>query len=215
MIRLTRGPKPKVLAENEERWTKEYAELRAGGDVPKAAAFRYRDPEIKEAVIRDSHRKCIYCESRPLHVTPGDVEHQRPKSKFPQEIVNWENLGFVCPDCNREKGDFHDDAEPMVDPFNEDPAMFIRFAGPAVFEQPGSRRGIVSIRKLSLDRAELLERRGEHLRKVQSLLNSWAALPDGPARDEIASEVRALANDPGEYAAATRAFLALEGPDVQ
>lgn len=208
MIRLHRGPKPEVLVQNAVTWTGEFLRLKNGDTtVPEAAATRYRNPEIKTAVVADSHGKCIYCESRPLHVTPGQVEHILPKSVFPEKIVEWSNLGFVCPDCNREKSDFHDAEEPIVDPFVEDPADFLWFAGPMVFERAGSARGIVTIHKLALDRAELMERRAEHLRSLQTLLNVWARLPDGSARGAVAEQIRAHADDPGEYAAATQSFL--------
>ncbi len=151
----------------------------------------------------------MYCESRPLHVAPGDVEHLLPKSRFPDLIVEWDNLAFVCPDCNRGKGDYYDQSEPVINPFVEDPAAHLRFAGPLVLELPADARGIVTIRKLKLDRAELVERRADHIRHLQDAVNSWAALPDGPARDEVAAGIRALAHDSGEYAAVTRSFLAL------
>jgi uncharacterized protein (TIGR02646 family) len=215
VIRLRKGPEPQVLVENAATWTAEYLRLQAREDgVPAAAAVRYRHPEVKAAVKRDAHGKCIYCESEPLHVTPGDVEHLLPKSRFPELVVAWDNLAFVCPDCNRAKGDFHDETQAVVNPFREDPGQFLHFAGPMVFERAGSTRGIVTVRKLELDRAELVERRADHLRKIQSLLHTWALLPEGPARDEIASEIRVRAEDPGEYAATTRAFLQQSGFDV-
>ncbi len=209
VIRLRRGQKPAILVANEQAWTAEYLRLRAGDpNVPQAAATRYRHPDIKAQVKADSYNKCIYCESCPLHVSPGAVEHILPKAHFPNRVVDWTNLGFVCTDCNTTKGDYQSDTEPIVDPFHEEPERFIRFAGALVFEQPGERRGIVTIRKLGLHRGELVERRADHLRGIQTLLNSWAQMPQGPARDEVAEEIRERAADSGEYAAATRAFLA-------
>jgi uncharacterized protein (TIGR02646 family) len=210
MIRVRRGSKPEILVQREQTWTDEYRRLRAGdAGVPAAAATRYRHPAIKAQCQADAHEKCIYCESQPLAVSPGAVEHLQPKSKFPDLIVAWENLAFVCPECNTTKGDYYDEAQPVVDPFTEDPADFIRFAGPMVLEQPGSQRGIVTIRKLELDRGKLVSRRAEHLREIQALLNTWALMEDGSAKIEVEAEIRRRAEDSGEYAAATRAFLAL------
>jgi uncharacterized protein (TIGR02646 family) len=212
VIPINRGPKPDILVEKEQEWTEEYRRFLDGDSgVPDAARTRYRHTEIKDALIRDSHEKCIYCESAPRHVAPGDVEHLKPKSHFPDQIVEWENLGFVCPECNLAKSDFYDDSEPVIDPYTEDPANFLRFGGPMVFEQPGSARGIVTIRKLELDRLELFERRADHLRRLQDLLNVWTSIPSGPAKDEIAAEIRNAREDPQEYAAASRAFLAMSG----
>ena len=212
MIRIIRGPKPAILVEREREWTEEYRRLRDGDPgVPQAARTRYRHREIKDAVVRDSHEKCIYCESSPRHVAPGDVEHLKPKSRFPDEVVEWENLGFVCPECNLAKRDYYDDREPVVNPYTEDPDEFLRFGGPMVFEQPGNARGIVTIRRLELDRPELFERRADHLRGLQDLLNVWASLPNGPAKKAIAADIRKAREDPEEYAAASRAFLAAIG----
>lgn len=212
MIPVSRGQWPQILAEKAEEWTEEYRRYLANDpEVPAEAAIRYRHRDIKAALIRDSHEKCIYCESAPRHVAPGDVEHIKPKRHFPDLVVDWENLGFVCPECNTAKGDYFDNTEPVVDPYNEDPAEFIRFGGPMVFEQPGNGRGIVTIRKLELDRPELLERRAEHLRDLQNLMNSWAAMPEGPAKDQLAEDIQAASNEPAEYAAASRAFLDISG----
>lgn len=209
MIRVSKGAKPPVLVRSESGWTDEYRRLRDGDDsVPAAAATRYRHPDIKAAVMRDSHDKCIYCESRPSAVDWGHVEHMMPKSAFPHLVVDWNNLGFVCGRCNVAKGDYHDERARLVDPFREEPADFFWFAGPLMLGAPGNDRGRVSVRKLGLDRAELIERRVDHLRRLEGLLDSWARLDEGPAKEFAAEELARLAKDDGEYAAATRAFLA-------
>jgi hypothetical protein len=193
-------------------WTDEYVRLRRGEDgIPDATRYRYRDPEIKQAVLEESYEKCIYCESKPRHVSPGDVEHLKPKAAFPELIVEWSNLGFVCPECNRAKGDFHDETEPIVNPYLEEPSDYLYFAGAWVFERPGNARGIVTIKKLALDRGSLVERRFEQIRAIQDLLNVWAALRDGAAKDEIAAEIRKRAEDRSEYAACIRSFFRSSG----
>jgi 5-methylcytosine-specific restriction endonuclease McrA len=216
VIRLNKGPLPSVLRRHATRWKDEYRHRVIEGDesVAKAAETRYRDPEIKQAVLVEANEKCIYCESKPRHVSPGDVEHLLPKSRFPEFIVEWDNLGFVCSECNRRKGDYFDENEPIVNPFAEDPESFLLFAGAIVAERPGSRRGIVTIKGLGLGRGELVERRTELLRRAQSLINTWAGMPEGPAREAVAGEIRAMGSDSSEYAAAARSYLRLTGPDA-
>lgn len=216
MIRLSKGPLPNVLRHHAAEWREEYRRRVVDGEesVPKAAETRYRDPEIKQAVLAEANEKCIYCESKPRHVSPGDVEHLLPKSKFPELVVEWSNLGFVCSECNRRKGDYHDENEPIVNPFVEDPKTFLLFAGAIVAERPGSRRGIVTIKKLGLGRGELVERRTELLRRTQSLINTWANMPAGPAREAVAEEIRSMGAASSEYAAAARSYLRLTGPDA-
>ena len=85
MIHLTKGAPPQVLVDNAATWTAELVSL-AGNDrqVTRNVRERYGHPDIKSAVSRDSRGKCIYCESKVQHVTHGDIEHIRPKSKFPE-----------------------------------------------------------------------------------------------------------------------------------
>ena len=72
----------------------------------------YRDPKLKVEMERIFGNKCAYCESDFGHVTPGDVEHFRPKLEIrtPQGSIKpgyywlageWENLLTACPKCNR------------------------------------------------------------------------------------------------------------------
>ncbi|WP_321395882.1 HNH endonuclease signature motif containing protein [Emcibacter sp.] len=107
MIKLDKLPKPQVLEDNEENWTDEYLKLKAGDDtVPKAARFRYRHPDIKETLRQETFEKCVYCESKISHVFPGETDHIIPVTKAEDKIVSWDNLAYVCKECNREKSDY-------------------------------------------------------------------------------------------------------------
>lgn len=73
----------------------------------------YKDPEVKEALMKLFHKKCAYCESIMLHVSPADIDHFRPKSrarrkKFKPKYIGyfwlaaeWSNLLPSCIICNR------------------------------------------------------------------------------------------------------------------
>lgn len=123
MIRLTKGPLPGVLRRHATKWREEYRRRVVEGDesIAKASETRYRDSEIKQGVLAEANEKCIYCESKPRHVSPGDVEHLLPKSQFPELIVERRNPGFVCSECNRRKGDYFDENEPIVIRFPRTP----------------------------------------------------------------------------------------------
>ncbi len=72
----------------------------------------YRDPQVKEALIKLFKGKCAYCESAFLHVYSGDVEHFRPKGEI-EEVTppkkpgyfwlaaDWDNLLLSCRNCNQ------------------------------------------------------------------------------------------------------------------
>ena len=125
MILLTKGAEPNVLVQNGTSWTAELLQLISSGEVvPERIWSRYKHPEIKMAVQRDSKEKCIYCESAVLHVSHGDIEHMRPKKKFPALTYVWTNLGLACTKCNGAKSDQFPDATPPVNPYSEDPSQF-------------------------------------------------------------------------------------------
>ena len=65
----------------------------------------YKHPDNKRVLEEVSFGKCIYCEAKVTDVYYGDVEHIKPKLKFPELEFDWDNLGFVCAKCNGEKHD--------------------------------------------------------------------------------------------------------------
>jgi hypothetical protein len=215
VIKLERGDKPAILLSNEAPWTAEYCQRLDGDEsVPVAALTRYRHKEIKAAVIRDANGKCIYCESKPLAVYPGAVEHILPKGRdrFPERALDWTNLGFVCHECNREKGDYWNEDAPILDPFVDEPQKHLLFFGPLVLGRDESVRGVVTVHELKLDRRDdLIERKSEHIRSVKQYIRSWKSTGDGPLKRVLAEQIREFAARDQEYTATTRALLDLEG----
>ena len=121
MIRLTKAHKPGVLGNQADAWTREYLELlEAGDEVPDSVRYRYRHPDVKEALRTEASYKCIYCESKISHVFPGETDHLAPVSERPDLYVRWENLGYVCKECNRAKGAYYSEAEPLINPFTDE-----------------------------------------------------------------------------------------------
>jgi 5-methylcytosine-specific restriction endonuclease McrA len=106
MIRLKKLPEPEYLARNASEWARVLLEKLAANQVPSATEkSRYRHPDIKAALISETHGKCDYCESRLLHIHHGDVEHFYPKSLAPAKTFEWKNLTLACEICNQNKSD--------------------------------------------------------------------------------------------------------------
>jgi uncharacterized protein (TIGR02646 family) len=97
----------------------EKAKKLADDKVPVKVDFSaYRDPKVKEILLKVFNHKCAYCESNFTHVGPGAVEHFRPKgidrrkNKTPIKefqgyywlAADWNNLLLSCTDCNSERG---------------------------------------------------------------------------------------------------------------
>jgi uncharacterized protein (TIGR02646 family) len=80
----------------------------------------YRNKDVKSALIKLFQSKCAYCESYIMRVSPGAIEHFRPKTEVHEKIAGvkkdnviypgyywlgseWKNLLFSCTDCNTKR----------------------------------------------------------------------------------------------------------------
>ena len=94
MIKINKGTKPKILEDNAQQWTAEYlAALKQPTPVPSHIKSRYQNSEIKDALEKETHGKCAYCESKFKHIAFGDIEHILPKNQNarPELYVEWTN----------------------------------------------------------------------------------------------------------------------------
>jgi hypothetical protein len=180
--------------------------------VPAAARFRYRHPDIKAALRGESYDKCIYCESKVSHTFPGETDHLAPVSKRPDLVVEWTNLAYVCTECNREKLDYYSEAEPIVNPYDDDPRDYVMFYGPIVLHRAGNAKGYRTVQKLKLTaRLALIERRKERIEALQTLLDLFARTEPGPTRDLIADQIRGACAADKEFSAFLTAFVYQSG----
>jgi uncharacterized protein (TIGR02646 family) len=200
VIRLAKTAEPQVLVLNKGMWTAEYRE---GAD-----RRRYAHPDIREALRSETAQKCAYCESWMEHVSPANVEHIAPKSRFRELVVEWTNLTLACSNCNTSKGTYWEDACRLLNPYEDEPSEHLRWAGPMLFHITADR-GRVTIRRLNLNRAELMHQRGEALDRVRWILDLMESNPE-PVRLALSEDLRALGEVDAEYSAAGRAFLAQE-----
>lgn len=141
---------------------------------PESLKTNYKHPDNKEALLRASHGKCMYCESQVSHVYFGDIEHFRPKAadKYPELEFVWDNLGYCCARCNNTKKDQFDTTCPLIDPYSEDPNAHLLAFGSAVIHKAGSERGAITIATTGLNRAELIEKRAIRLSQLQNSLDA-------------------------------------------
>ena len=156
--------------------------------------------------MAESNGKCIYCESKIKHVDHGEIEHIKPKSKYPQEIFTWENMGFVCAICNNKKNDRYDPSIPIINPYIEGPSDYLVVVGAAFFARPGSDRAQITIETVELNRVELVERRNDRIKQLHTLLEKANRLPE-TLKKAVWDEIRAFVSESSEYSAATNAFL--------
>lgn len=207
MIKLKKGEIPQTLLQNCAAWTQELKNNIAAGDVPsETLKRRYNSLEIKSAIIKETHGKCAYCESKVRHIAHGDIEHIVPKSKTPDLWFEWTNLTLACTVCNNNKSD----CEGIIDPHKVDPVDHFWFAGSVIFPKPNSQVGTLTESVLKLNRPELVDRRNDRLKALEKIVRianqqtdpaTRAAIVNDLVSNELADEV--------EYAGMLREFVAV------
>lgn len=77
---------------------------------------------IKEQLLHMSNNKCAYCEA-PLDISGSymEIEHFYPKSKYPEKVVEWENLLPSCKRCNIKKGSIDPNDFNIINPTTVNP----------------------------------------------------------------------------------------------
>lgn len=91
---------------NSDKTTERRGELIAEGKYIYKNVYdnRYKKEDIKEALKRGSHKKCVYCEKN-VNDENFPVEHYRPKSVYYWLAYSWDNLLLSCDKCNTKKSD--------------------------------------------------------------------------------------------------------------
>jgi hypothetical protein len=169
---------------------------------PKALADgNYKHPTNKAALAEATHYKCMYCETKIGHVNFGHVEHIKPKApdRFPELEFEWSNLGYVCDRCNNAKSSKYFPGAEFVDPFCEDPSDELMPCGPFVFGRQGSERGELTVNELTLNRSQLVERRGARIQAIQKAYVAAVRAGNVAVRDSALRELRKEAEPDQEY----------------
>lgn len=204
MRRLTKGTEPEVLVTNGAQWNKEYEEAhRAGTLGPRHEHWRHGD--IRGALSAETLRKCAYCEGFVGDVSYPHVEHIKPKSHFPGLSHVWTNLTWACEPCNKKKGDYYDQSEPVLDPYEDEATEHLDFFGGIVTVKSNSTRGEITRTLLQLNRIDLAYSRLSRLMSIEDLYDKWKAADD-PLRDVLAKAIRTNVLE-GEFTATVTQFL--------
>lgn len=77
---------------------------------------------LKDSLLELSHEKCAYCECK-LKVESKymQVDHFQDKHHYPDKVLAWDNLLPSCNDCNTSKSNHDVVANPIVNPFVDNP----------------------------------------------------------------------------------------------
>jgi uncharacterized protein (TIGR02646 family) len=141
--------------------------------------------------------RCMYC----VDSHGCDIEHFRPKGRFPTHAFQWPNLLLCCTECGRFKGvQFPtEDGQPLlIDPTAEDPWQHLDFdpdtgdltARFDVQAYDWSRKGAKTVEVLRLDRREALGNVYKAtFRRLCRIVQTWLAA-DAITVPELLAELR-------------------------
>lgn len=118
MIKISKVQCPSELTEQvKATLTQEY--INTGKSV-------WRKTYIKESLLLSTHNKCAYCECL-LNKESNylEVEHFHYKDKYPDEVVEWDNLLPSCKRCNTTKGSYDTYINDFVNPSITNPKEHI------------------------------------------------------------------------------------------
>ncbi|MGA9658335.1 MAG: HNH endonuclease, partial [Asticcacaulis sp.] len=135
--------------------------------------YRYRHKDIKSSLVAETSNKCVYCESKIGHNTPGDVEHKIPSSIDADKHFEWDNLTVACTECNRRKNAYFSVEAPFLDPYVDDVESRLVHVGPVVCWAPGDATAEISVRTLEMHdstRHQLIMRKIEAIDRLNNIV---------------------------------------------
>lgn len=194
MIKLNRGEKPEALTDEIcEELTRIYSKNHEK-DVWNSPGIK---KPLKEALLEMTHSKCSYCECK-INVESKDVtiDHFKPKSLYPELVVEWENLFPVCLRCNREKSDCD---EILLNPCENEPKDFIALSKQNPFRLKGIDEfgiGKKTISKIALNDPErvMVERMTQWEDIHQKLEETYEDLQDYGYQKKYGTRLKKLLN---------------------
>lgn len=210
MRKLEKNAKPQVLEENENTWLADFKADQANS----TKRYRYRDKDIKDALKVETGSKCVYCESKIGHNTPGDIEHKIPSSKNVDLHFAWNNLTIACTECNRRKNDYYQVGLEFLDPYVDEVEELLEHHGPIVYWLARSKRAEISIRTLELNsqnRLPLVLHKIEKIEEVSNLFERYESEPNETLKALLRRKLLEMTNASSEYSGMVKEVLAKKG----
>lgn len=208
MIKINKLAEPSILVKNGKKWTEEHLEnIKKGIESSQYLKTRYSHSEIKEQIVKETHGKCVYCESKLMHIHHGDIEHIYPKSLDESKRFEWDNLTFACEICNQNKSDKDPMLNNIQDPYADEAERNFLFIGSMIICK--NNVGISTETILKLNRTTLIEQRNERLEKLKLIFQQLVNLSlSKVVRQSIYQDlIKTEADNSSEYTAMVRCFI--------
>ena len=214
MRNLSKLEEPVILSNNHVNWLEEYlADLQNS-----TKKYRYRHPQIKSSLKKETGYKCVYCESKIGHNTPGDIEHKIPSSKQRELHFIWVNLTIACTECNRRKNNYYEEGNEFLDPYEDDVEELLEHHGPLVLWLNNNQRAEITVKILDLNtysRSELIIRKVSAMNDFTNLLERYSSESNHSLRALLWKNIEEKTNKGSEYSAMLKSVLNQKGINEQ
>lgn len=234
MINVLKNPEPEILTKQKNSWTTDLLNLlqqyHSFVKIPKKQRnfleARYKHPEIINALkSKNGSLKCVYCESYVDLSGPRNVEHFHPKSLYPQETYEWDNLFICCANCNGQKNNFDTKQNPFIHPEQENAEEYLTFdciTYVPIYESGISHQKALNvIEQCDLDRNTLIRKHSDlyiafngNRKALNDLINQYKTYKSSEAKKKCLNKIYAsicylkiLASEEAEYAGYIRYLL--------
>ena len=163
---VDRGPEPQGLDSIRSKFTPDWVNYykKCTGQKPEDSLWSKFRKDIKERFSD----LCAYCERR-CDDDIGEIDHFKPKSRFPNLVYEWSNLILACSNCNRSKdnkwppGGYIDPCEVLL---QERPEIYFEYDAATCHIIPldglspaMNNRAIIMIKHLNLNGEDHINRR--------------------------------------------------------
>ena len=156
---------PAILTDSQERLDEMISNYGSIENIPdddkNPIIQNYNHRDVKEVLFNCSHNKCAYCEII-CHGGYLEVEHFFPKSRYPELILNWDNLLPSCKQCNLRKSSHDTGLEPIINPCNINPEHYLDYGDLKIYPSENSPDYELAERTIyvcDLNRPELVDAR--------------------------------------------------------
>jgi uncharacterized protein (TIGR02646 family) len=204
---VDRGEEPVRLAAVRKKYTPRWVRhYRHGEGKKKPGDTKWR--EFQPHLSRVFFQLCAYCEE----LCKGEVEHFRPKSRFPERVYEWSNWVLACHTCNQaklEKWPSGGYVDPCAKTAAARPEEYFRFDTKTGEILP--KRGLSPTRRkkaqrmiddLGLKKYHHLKRRVKWLRAVENVLAG-----DNPKDPGHKNFIRFVTSRETELSSITRQYM--------
>lgn len=136
----------------------------------------FREVRAVLAQMAPGVQHCMYCENS----EGTDIDHFRPKRRYPRLAFRWDNYLLACSGCNSNQKRDRFPRDPatgrrlLLDPTRDDPRRHLTLSPSTGLYAPRTPRGATSIDVFGLNRTTLTTARADAWIAVQALIVAYA-----------------------------------------